>query len=284
MSYDHFSTGNADYAQVYSSHFLDTDDDVFNDEKMKSLDAIVLENSGEIPLMTESSQLGLDFLPPMYGTIMKQSHKHGKTIYLLDADLSLMGIPLSLLFGALPLFFAGKAFSQAKDDFKEAYDGEKTGRRQFLKGFAKGLLGMWLVNGYLLPPAAATGKGETHGLLESASSSVHRIPPNPAIEVRSCIAARKIEEFVVPRIKCYGVERPSLAIAFGALHLGMKECLQSKPWRDSVLRLYKEINYLGIDISTLGDVWEMWPSSGDYGDYEIFGQKWNAQLFNCRLF
>ena len=284
MGYVPFSTDNADYFLVYAAHLRDADDDVFNDEKIKSLDAIVLENTGNDPLMTGSSQFGLSFLPPFYETIMKQSHKHSKLIYLLDANVSAFGAAAGLLMGILPLALATGALSQAKQDIRQACDNEKTDRRQFLKGLGKGLLGMWLLNGYSGLAAAALIEGETPNIIESAASSVHRLPPNPVIEARNCVAARKTEEFVVPLLKSYKERRPNIAIVFGGFHSGMKECLQGKAWRDTVLAAYKQANYLGLDIYTLNKVWEMLPSVLSYGDYEILGQKWFAQRYNCGLF
>ncbi|MDI6737185.1 MAG: hypothetical protein QME12_01575 [Nanoarchaeota archaeon] len=284
MGWVNFSTYNADYLLVYAAHLRDADDAVFNDENITSLDAIVLENAGHGPHVTGGSQLGLGFLPKFYETIMKQSHKHSKLIYLLDADVSAFGLAAGIALFAAPLVLAKKAFGQAKQDIRGACDNEKTDRRQFLKGFTKGIFGLWLLNGYSGMFAAALTKGETHNYIESATSSVHRLPPNPFVEGRNCVAARKTEEFVVPLLKEYRERRPKIAIVFGGGHSGLKECLQGKAWRDSVLAAYKQANYLGLDIYTLDNVWEMWPSTSEYKDYEIFGQNWRATKYKSGLF
>lgn len=39
-----FSTENADYRLVYAAHFLETKEDIFDEGKIESLDAIVLES------------------------------------------------------------------------------------------------------------------------------------------------------------------------------------------------------------------------------------------------
>lgn len=256
----------------------------FNDENITSLDAIVLENTGQGPAVTGSSQLGLSFLPHFYETIMKQSYKHNKKIYLLDAGISAFGLAAGAIAFSLPLLFAPSVFSSAKEDIRESYEHEKPDRRQFLKGITKGLFGMWLLNGYSGFFAGALLDGEMSNAIGAAASSVHRLPPNPFVEGRNCVAARKIEEFVVPLLKEYAEKRPKITIVFGGGHSGLKECLQEKIWRDSVLAAYKQANYLGLDIYTLNTVWEMWPSDLGYGDYKIFGQNWFTEPYNCRLF
>ena len=282
MGYVHFSTDNADYVLVYAAHLRD--DDVFNDEKIKSLDAIVLENTGHGPEITGASQFGIDCLPKIYETIMKQSHKHDKLIYLVDADVSPFGLAAGIALMSIPLFAAGYALSSAKEDIRESSDNAKTDRRQFVKGIGKGLLGMCLLNGYSGFFLGSFIKGESPNVVETAAASVYRLPPNPLIEGRNCVAARKIEEFVVPILKEHKEKRPKIAVVFGGGHSGMKECLQGKAWRDSVLAAYKQANYLGLDIYTLDNVWEMWPSDLSYGDYQIFGQNWFAARYKSGLF
>lgn len=284
MAYVPFSTDNADYILVYSAHIRDARDDIFNDSKIDSLDAIVLESTDNTPAAIGGSQFGLRFLPPAYGTILRQSHKHGKRIYLADADVSPFGLAASAIALAAPMAVAAAAFSSAKNDIRNAYDNEKPDRRQFLRGLGKGLLGLWLVNGYSGFFLGSFIEGETPNVLESAAASVHRIPPSPLLEARNCAAARKIEDFIVPLLKSYQKKRPKIAVVFGGGHSGMKECLQGKAWRDAVLFAYKQANYLGLDIHNLSRVWEIWPSHSDYRDCEILGQNWFAQAYNCGLF
>lgn len=284
MGYVHFSTDNADYVLVYAAHIKDAKDDVFNDGNMESLDAIVLENTGHDPSAMGSSQYGLSFLPPVYGTILKQSHKHSRKIYLVDAGASLFGFAAGVVMASVPLYLGLNALSQSKEDIRQSYEHEKPDRREFLKGVCKGLFGMWLLNGYSGFLFGALSKGETPNVLESAAASVHRIPPNPLVEGRNCVAARKIEEFVAPLVRENNEKRPRIAIVFGGGHSGMKECLQGKAWRDSVLKAYKEANYLGLDIYTLPYVWEMWPSDLGYGDCKLLGQDWFTARYNCELF
>lgn len=292
MGWVNFSTDNADYTLVYAAHIRDADDAVFQDGQIESLDAIVLENTGHGPGITGVSQMSLSFLPHVYETIMKQSHKHNKRIYLLDANVSALGLAGGLALFALPAVVAGKSFSAAKEDITEACDREKTDRRQFLKGLGKGLLGLWLLNGYSGFFLATFIEGESPNCIESTAASVHRLPPNPLVEGRNCVAARKMEEFVVPLLKVNKEKKPKIAVVFGGGHSGIKECLQGKAWRDSVLAAYKQVNYAGFDIYTLDDVWEMWPSDGKSWCssshepllYKIFEQHWCAVRYKSGLF
>ncbi|MFA5887405.1 MAG: hypothetical protein WC852_01705 [Candidatus Nanoarchaeia archaeon] len=284
MGYVPFSTENADYVLVYAAHFSDTDDDIFNDEKIKSLDAIVIENSGWPPETMSCSYNGVSFLPPAYKTIITQSHKQSKFIYLVDACPSVLGRAASYALMGVPLVCGAYSVAEARKDIRNACEHEKTDRRQFLKGLGKGLFGMWLLNGYSGLLFGTLSEGETSNVIESAAASVHRIPPSPLLEARNCAAARKIEEFVAPLLKGYKEKKPKIAIVFGGGHSGMKECLQGKEWRDSVLYAYKQVNYLGLDIYTLPDVWEMWPSYLNSGDYQLFDQNWCSQYYNSKLF
>ncbi|MDD4877578.1 MAG: hypothetical protein PHO02_00905 [Candidatus Nanoarchaeia archaeon] len=284
MGWVNFSTDNADYTLVYAAHLKDADDAVFNDGQIESLDAIVLENTGHGPGITGASQFGLDCLPKIYETIMKQSHKHDKWVYLLDANVSPFGLAAGIAMMSIPLFAAGYVLSSAKEDIREASEHEKTDRRQFLKGIGKGLLGMYLLNGYSGFFLGSFTKGESPNAVETAAASVHRLPPNPLVELRNCVAARKTEEFVVPRLKDWKEKRPKIAVVFGGGHSGLKECLQGKVWRDSVLAAYKQANYLGLDIYTLDNIWEMWPSYTDYKDCKILEQNWCAARYKSGLF
>ena len=216
---------------------------------------------------------------------MKQSYKHNKKIYLLDAGVSAFGLAAGIAAFSLPLFLAPSVFSSAKEDIRGASEHEKTDRRQFLKGIAKGLFGLWLLNGYSGFFSAALIEGESPNYIESVAASVHRIPPSPFLEARNCVAARKIEEFVVPVLKEHKEKVPKIAVVFGGGHSGLKECLQGKAWRDSVLAAYKQANYLGLDIYTLNTVWEMWYFLMSNTAIMRFSyQNWFAEKYKSGLF
>lgn len=95
------------------------------------------------------------------------------------------------------------------------------------------------------------------------------------VEARNALNARKIEEFVVPRIKeILDKKHPKIGIDFDAGHIGLEYHLKSKLRRDLTLWNWKNLNfskYVGLDKKQLNKVYEanynminIWDSSENW--------------------
>lgn len=149
------------------------------------------------------------------------------------------------------------------------------------------MAGLWFLNSYAAPAIASNTEGETgivmDGLL-SAASSVDKVLPSPLTEARNAVAARKIEEFVVPHTQLRLNKRPRIAIIFGARHAGMESCLQCCWWRDKVIGFYEGIGYSGLEKGQLNRVYEVFPSNTGEGNFDILGLPWKSENYDCALF
>lgn len=83
---------------------------------------------------------------------------------------------------------------------------------------------------------------------------------DPLIEARNAANARKIEEFVVDKLKeITGKKKPKIGLIFGVSHMGLEQDLRSKLRRNITLWNYKYLNfkkYAGLNRKELNKVYE----------------------------
>ncbi|MBI2673332.1 hypothetical protein HYX19_03670 [Candidatus Woesearchaeota archaeon] len=101
---------------------------------------------------------------------------------------------------------------------------------------------------------------------------------DPIVECRNAINARKIEEFVVPRItKPNSNKPPKIGLIFGTGHIGLEYSLKSKKRRDFTLWNWRNLNfrrYCGLNIAELNKVYE---ARANRNQWEI--KEYNTGLF-----
>jgi len=109
-------------------------------------------------------------------------------------------------------------------------------------------------------------------------SIYHNLIQDPACAGRNAINAKKIEEFIVPKVKKdTGKKKPKIGLIYGASHLGLKHDLESKLRREITLFNWKYLNFgkfSGFDLKNLDKVNEARFSS--YG--------WDFKEFDTGLF
>jgi len=118
--------------------------------------------------------------------------------------------------------------------------------------------GMLLLENYFDKAVNPLGEDENNGILDGVHDAIDKLPPTPLIELRNAVCARKLEEFVAPRLKS---RHPSIALVFGGHHSGLEQNLKHKDIRDAVLSLYRQAGYLGLDKDTMDKVHEIYPKS-----------------------
>lgn len=288
MGYAPFSTASADYYLVYADHNIVTHEEIFDKGKIKSLDAIVLEDTGSGVYVLEQKTHEAPGKPVQYEFIAKAAHEAGKPIFLADAENTKAGDMLHnagwITTGIIGLGFSVLAGISAYKIKKKIKQQENISRRDFIKLGMLGALGAYIIG----TGAGAAGsyvfrgEGRRTDIMETAGAMYHRIIPTPVLEARNAISARKIEEFIVPLLQARILKRPKIAVVYGIEHMGIEGCLQHKWWRDTVIWLYNGMDYPGLTKSGIDVVKEISPS-GD-GWLKIAGNFWNTKEHNCGLF
>jgi len=109
-------------------------------------------------------------------------------------------------------------------------------------------------------------------------SNFNYLLQGPYGEGRNAINARKIEEFVVPRVKeISNKEKPTIGAIFGAAHMGLEYDLKSKLRRDITIWNWKNLNfkkYAGLETKDLNTICEA----------KFNGVKWEIIEHQTRLF
>jgi len=239
MNSKRFSTDNANYHIFYNNHlYTDISDLVKNTENFKGIVFETSGISGKLPLTEEGSIL------------LKKIEYSEKDLpfYFVDVDLNLGGYLISI--GAIGIQ-AGIAYKLCKSSEKNYK------RREFLKQGLK-IFGAGLIfGGYL---EKVLNQFTEIPVLEECEMVLDRLPPTPLFELRNAIAARKIEEFIAPKLK-KDISKPEIAIIYGAGHSGIELNLKNKFLRDKVIESYRLINYLGLKKEKLNLISEFYPKS-----------------------
>ncbi|MFH1065461.1 MAG: hypothetical protein V1734_03085 [Nanoarchaeota archaeon] len=245
MAYKKFSTKQADYSLVYAMHSITTKEDIFEDEKIQSLDAIVLESSGLDPRILEIPAMMDINAEIQYEFIGNQAHKHGKPIYFVD-----VGVYNEILYIELLLWHKSLLINKLLID-------DSSGKPEFRKGVINSELARIFI------------------------ASVERFPPMPVVEMRNAITAKKLEDYLVPELSNILGKKPNLALVYGAAHTGIEGCLKSKLYRDILLKAYSLTGYFGLCTDTFNDIWETIPCERDEESYPILGLEWIIRHYKC---
>lgn len=248
MAYKNFSTKQADYSLVYAMHTITTKEDIFNDEKIQSLDAIVLENSGMDPMILELPAMMDINAEIQYEFIGNQAHKHGKPIYFVD-----VAAYIELLYVEALFWYKNPIINNLIADCS-------SGEAKFREGIMDSELARTVI------------------------AAVERFPPMPVVEMRNAITAKKLEDYLVPELSNILGKKPNLAVVYGAAHTGIEGCLKSKLYRDILLKAYSLTGYAGLCTDTFNDIWEIIPCERDDCSYPILDLEWRISRYNCRLF
>jgi hypothetical protein len=148
----------------------------------------------------------------------------------------------------------------------------KINRRKFLKGCLKVFAGAGVMGGFLGSIQLASTKGEATPVLPELNSILNYLPPTSVVELRNAIAARKIEEFIAPKLQTELKKKPLIAIVYGGAHTGIETDLKYKWLRDSIIETYKIVRYAGIKNQDLNAV------------YEIDAKNWKGIRHEVNLF
>ncbi|MBU2589965.1 MAG: hypothetical protein KKB39_04345 [Nanoarchaeota archaeon] len=239
MNYKKFSTENADYQMLPANHIHT---DISNMVKnLEYLDGIIFESSGisgTIPITDECSKF-----------IRKVKNSKKKfPFYFVDVDLNLGGYLTSIGIMGIQGGIAYKLCKSSEKNYK---------RREFLKQGLKILTCSLILGGFF---EKVLNQFMEVPILKESEMVLDRLPPTPLFELRNAIAARKIEEFIAPRLKII-IPKPTIGIVYGAGHSGIELDLKHKSLRDLVIESYKKINYLGIKKEKLNLILEFNPKS-----------------------
>jgi len=235
MNYKKFSTKNANYHMLPANHI---DTDISNMVKnLKYLDGIIFESSeisGNIPNTDECSKF----------IIKVKNSKRNIPFYFVDVDLNLGGYLTSIGFIGIQGGIAYKLLKSSEKNYK---------RREFLKQGLKIVTGSLIFGGIF---KKALDQFIDVPILKESEMILDRLPPTQIFELRNAIAARKIEEFIVPKLKKIN-PKPTLGLVYGAGHSGIELDLKNKTLRDIVIESYKKIDYLGIKKEKLNLILEL---------------------------
>ena len=273
MAYRLYSTRNADYAQAYCFHDKVTDEDIFSKNKIKDLDAIVLE-SGRI--LNPMQVIFYRQYSNIEETIRKYSPKI--PIYITDVapikrfqkdwfeQFASVSRTVGVIGAGTSLILYGLARKKVAN----------ISRRTFL-GLSFGSLG--LVTTVNLPFFStyylATNKGEVGGLLpEIVKIRYHNISKSRLVTLRDAITARKIEEYIVPKLRDETGRMPRIGIVYGAAHAGIEGCLKDKNQRDEIIQEFSEEGFELLIPDQINAVVQM----------QYLDKEWKFKVDSCGLF
>jgi hypothetical protein len=277
MSYSPiFSTGNADYRLVYAMHLFETNEDIFEKDKIESLDAIILER-GQLSIPD-------DFLGyRQYRGILKKAYAAEKPVYIVDVGSSILGTVADFAVFAAFLFAGTKCIHSLVHDIKKKNKAErKFSRRDFLKMGAKGAIGLGISAGILSGFESALTDGQTNGICPTISASFYNAFPTPAVTLRNAITARKTEEYVAPLLAAKAGRKPTIALVYAGAHAGIEGCIEHKWWRDRLIGLSGITGNIAVEKGELNRVYELVPDM--FGKYSSVDARWDLKEYNCNLF
>lgn len=239
MSYSHFETGNAEYWLAMGNHETMMYEPIFRDDKIKSLDAIVIEDSGLGPVMLSDT-----YQPDSENAAIVRAAKRSMTdIYLLDAvtrnDIDTYvrferSAKIAGLAGAFLCMAAGSYLGHTK----------KLTRRRFL-GLLGGLIASAAVASAGFLPSSAASSLQEQGAeasefdMDMTSLETELIQTEGAT-LRNAVNARKIEQYLAPMLLQKLGRKPKIALVYGPLHAGMRSYILSREQRDSVLHDFSD--------------------------------------------
>ena len=255
MTSREFETNRAKYKQIFAVHTMPLNDKIFKLENFSSIDAVVLE-----------AYHGKRWFDLLWASPLKANHKElfdavqktGKPVYVTDV-LTTSGGRATETLGNTAFYLIGLfGFADgAQKIIKQAKEKKPMNRRTFLKFWgvqgAKTFGGAflfsdWVCRNYVL------STGNTPKFVANLTSWRMRLFPTPQFELRNAITAKKVEEFVAPELEKSLGRKPNILLVYGAGHSGLKDNLQHPGIRNSVLGLYRAINYAGVDAEYLDKV------------------------------
>lgn len=112
-------------------------------------------------------------------------------------------------------------------------------------GFLRHLSSAWFHLPVVFIPILYTSRNKKiDGLLEKIYSDWSFVLQTPPIAGRNAISAKKIEEYVVPRLKnLKKVRRPKIGLIYGILHMGLKYDIKSQRRRNLTIKNYRNFNF-----------------------------------------
>ncbi|MEK6816326.1 MAG: hypothetical protein AABY09_01830, partial [Nanoarchaeota archaeon] len=202
-----------------------TMEDIFEKDRIKSLDGIVLEN---LYCSSYSSEM-----MGQYSMIVDNIFSSGKKIpiYFVDVDTEWDHTDKILAAGGIGLGFAvaGVAIgSLALRNYLRKKKDEGATRRDFLRlmgrtaaASAGAALGMYMLGGHLAAPYHIGYSQGTSGKMAPYMVYLNTEAfPTKVINLRNAVWARKIDGFIAPHIKGMTDVKPTIAVVTGAMHAG----------------------------------------------------------------
>ncbi|MBU2637647.1 MAG: hypothetical protein KJ955_01610 [Nanoarchaeota archaeon] len=238
MSYSRFSTGNAEYwLNMGTGHDLMMYEPVFSEGRISSLDAIVIEDCGIGPIMLSDSD-------SENAVLVRAAKRNRVDIYLLDIivreDIAKYvdfehSAKVAGLVGAFLCAAAGSLLRHKK----------KLTRRRMI-GLLGGALASAAVAATGFLPVSAVSSLQEQGVEASefdmdVVSLETQLIQTEGITLRNAVNARKIEEYLAPMLRQNLGRKPRIALVYGPLHAGVKNYLQDKQARDSIIREFENV-------------------------------------------
>lgn len=271
MSYTHFSTGNGEYWLVHARHDAPVNEIIFDDDRIKSLDAIVLEDCG-----LGSAVFSYD----TYASVVRAAKGNNVNLYTMDIDVNSDAkyeeIRKGLAWGggiaAISCCVAANILKRKK----------KLTRRRFL-GIGAGFLASLGVFGigYGLQKAdeAIVGsRKEANGIATKAIALETEIFDTEVATLRNAVTARKAEEFLAPMLEQKLGRKPKIAVVYGALHAGIQDCITDRELRNDIIASFSEVLSEYRKSATfekwLNNVYEFIPDG-----YGFVGNEYDTNLF-----
>lgn len=282
MAYKQFETDNAWYHMCLANHNIPSLQD-FERVDITTLDAVVLENGG-------SSNIDDIVLDNQYNGIFQsiKNNNPNLPVYLVDIFLTSKAWMLFYITGHTLLTFTGLMLLESCVKNMKDIPSAKGNRRELLKSLTKGAAKLgagallfsdpfnWSYG--LLNSRSAIGEEES-AVYNTLTSFHEFFIPDPAVSFRSAHSARKIEEYVVPKLKEKSQnlkpsqdKKPRIALVYGAGHTVMKQYLQSEWRRNMVIGFFDKLDFPCLDKQQLDDVWVIRYNENEHS-WSIIGDK-----------
>jgi len=263
MSCSRFSTGNADYWLILAKHQTPANEIIFDDDKIKQLDALVLEDWGH------GSKV---FDLPQYYNLTDTAKANDIPVYITDINTDDVAeydeyskrIVYAGLAAAVGTRITAAVLKKMKKMTRRRMLGLTIGSIACLGIAGLGFVPQWASN------SLAEERKDANELERKIVALQTELIETQVATMRNAVNARKIEEHLAPMLGQRLGRKPRIAVVFGSLHAALKDHLQDKGLRDETISDFSDVlgqeekssRYFEMQLNT---IYEFIPTESRHG-------------------
>jgi len=265
LSYKKFNHNGINYTLFMGSHTHSSYPSIVNSGGLKNLDILILESGQLGKLDTEETLFNLKNFS-QYREIFKKIPEENPSIILYDVDCSISN-QVILNERLAGLFFLYLYFEYELEMLKK----EDKSRRDFFKQFGPLALGGAYVLSSIGSVINSFIDSEEIKFFSELKDFFSILIPGPVVGFRNSLAAKIIDEYVVPMEMTSRKIHDGLnvGIIYGSFHSGIDDNLRNKNYRGAVINAYKKMGYPGTTKKELNEIKRFIFNNGKYSGKKI---------------